>query len=150
MLAAASVVLGVLPRLADGLVGAAADSLDRAVGAVHLAVWHGFNVELALSAVALAGGIALFLARRPVGAVLATGEHLPTAGGGYIATLRGLNARRQPGDRRVPARLAPRLPRRHPAHRRARARRAPPRRDVVAGLAATPSTCRSTCRSRPC
>ena len=27
-----------------------------------------------------------------VGAVLATGEHLPTAAGGYVATLRGLNA----------------------------------------------------------
>jgi multicomponent Na+:H+ antiporter subunit A len=92
VLAAASVVFGVLPRLVDGLVGAAADSLDRAVGAVHLAVWHGFNIELALSAVALAGGILLFLARRPLGTVLATGQHLPTAAGGYLSTLRGLNA----------------------------------------------------------
>ena len=42
-------------------------SLDGAVGEVHLALWHGFNIELLLSAVALAGGVVLFVGRRPVG-----------------------------------------------------------------------------------
>ena len=100
VLAAASVVFGVLPRLVDGLVGAAADSLDRAVGAVHLAVWHGFNIELALSAVALAGGIA--------------------------AVPRPPTARRRPGHGRAPADRGRRLPghaarpqrRRQPGHGR--------------------------------
>ncbi|MET0146141.1 MAG: hydrogen gas-evolving membrane-bound hydrogenase subunit E [Ilumatobacteraceae bacterium] len=91
VLACASVAFGVVPRLLDGVVGAAADSLDAAVGDVHLALWHGFTVELALSAFALAGGVLLFLGRRPVGAVLALGGHLPSASRAYLRTLRGLN-----------------------------------------------------------
>ena len=92
MLAAVSVVLGVAPALVDGLVGAAADALDDAVGAVHLAVWHGLNVELLLSAVALAGGVALYVGQARVARLTSSAPRLPSADDTYVAALRGLNA----------------------------------------------------------
>ena len=43
------------------IIGAAADSLDGDSHGVHLAVWHGVNLALVLSGVALAAGATLFL-----------------------------------------------------------------------------------------
>ncbi|QXC59169.1 DUF4040 domain-containing protein [Aquihabitans sp. G128] len=79
VLAAATVLLGVVPGVADRLVGA------------HLAVWHGANAALGLSAVAIASGAALFVLRRRVGRALATGRNLPDGGRAYVGALRGLN-----------------------------------------------------------
>jgi multicomponent Na+:H+ antiporter subunit A len=92
LLAGLGVVLGVAPWIADGLIGAAARSLDPRVEPVHLAVWHGFNVALALSAVAVAVGSLLFAGRDRLAPVLALGARVPKAGDAYIASLRGLNA----------------------------------------------------------
>ena len=86
-----TVTLGLLPRLADGLVGAAEASLHAGAEGVHLAVWHGLNLPLALSATAIAGGSALFVLRRRVAPLLARGRSLPDGGDAYVATLRGLN-----------------------------------------------------------
>ena len=71
-------VLGIAPALVDRWAGGAARALDPAVEPVHLALWHGLNLPLALSAVALAGGAALFAARRRLAPVLAAGGRLPS------------------------------------------------------------------------
>ncbi len=47
--------------LGDDLIGAAATSLDPAVGHPHLKLWHGLNVPLLLSASAVALGVLLVL-----------------------------------------------------------------------------------------
>ena len=91
MLAAVSVVLGVAPSLANGIIGAAAESLDGDSHGVHLAVWHGVNLALVLSAVALAAGAALFLGRRRVERLLALGTPIPSGTAVYAAILRGTN-----------------------------------------------------------
>ena len=92
VLAAATAGLGVVPGLADGVVSAAGRSLHTSAEAVHLTVWHGFNLPLALSGVAVAGGVALFLLRRPLAAVLAAGSRIPDSGDVYLGFLRLMNA----------------------------------------------------------
>jgi len=58
-------VIGVLPAwLAGALVDAAAGAVVGRVVHAHLAVWHGWNLALAMSAVASAGGIAYYAARQ--------------------------------------------------------------------------------------
>jgi multicomponent Na+:H+ antiporter subunit A len=91
-LAALTVLFGLVPAAADELIGGAAESLSTAVEPVHLAVWHGLGLPLVLSLVVLAGGLGLFLARRPVARVLALGQRVPSGGEAYLAVLRGVNA----------------------------------------------------------
>jgi multicomponent K+:H+ antiporter subunit A len=57
-------LVGVLPALVAGpLVDVAArDMVGGALPAYHLSLWHGFNVPLLMSALALAGGVALYAA----------------------------------------------------------------------------------------
>ncbi len=65
ILAAATAAFGVLPQSIDRIVGAAATTLVGAEVPKYLAAWHGVNRALGLSALALAGGAALFaLSRR--------------------------------------------------------------------------------------
>ncbi len=92
VLAVASVVFGVLPRLVDGVIGAAAGALDSAASDVHLEVWHGLTIELLLSAIALGGGILLFVGRRSIAPVLAAGARLPSSAHAYVRTLHAVNA----------------------------------------------------------
>ena len=61
VLAFGCVVFGVVPSLEDSLAAASVHGLYEGSGTVHLAIWHGWNLELALSAVALGGGLALFV-----------------------------------------------------------------------------------------
>jgi multicomponent Na+:H+ antiporter subunit A len=91
VLAACTVGAGLLPGLLDGLVTAAARALDPATPPAHLALWHGPNAALALSAVTVVLGCVLFVARVPVARVLAIGGGVPTAGGAYRGTLRAVN-----------------------------------------------------------
>lgn len=91
ILAVFTVAFGLVPGLVDRLIEGAAQSLTPAVESVHLAVWHGWNLPLLLSGVVLAGGLVLFVARRPVERVLAVGQALPSGGQVYMATLRALN-----------------------------------------------------------
>ncbi|HEX2048639.1 MAG TPA: hydrogen gas-evolving membrane-bound hydrogenase subunit E [Acidimicrobiales bacterium] len=90
LLAAVTVVLGVAPAAADGLATAAVRSLDGTAEAVHLAVWHAFNLPLLLSVVTLAGGFLLAVADRPAQRVLAAGSAVPRADAVYLRTLHGL------------------------------------------------------------
>jgi multicomponent K+:H+ antiporter subunit A len=64
LLATACVVVGVLPALTLGpLVQIATTAmLGHAPPEFHLAIWHGFNLPLLLSVLALAGGAALYFA----------------------------------------------------------------------------------------
>lgn len=91
-LGAATLVLGTFPRLAQGLVTAAARSLDPAAGTVHLALWHGLNAPLALSAITLTGGVVLALADRRTQWVLARGSNVPRADAAYLGLLHALGA----------------------------------------------------------
>ncbi|MPY92879.1 MAG: DUF4040 domain-containing protein [Acidimicrobiia bacterium] len=91
VLAVLTVVLGFVPGLLDSLVDGADRALVPSAGPAHLALWHGFEPALVLSATSLALGALLFAGRRPVGRVLAVGRHLPSGGDAYVASLRGLN-----------------------------------------------------------
>ncbi|MGB3409889.1 MAG: hydrogen gas-evolving membrane-bound hydrogenase subunit E [Microthrixaceae bacterium] len=68
VLAAGSVVLGVMPVVWSGLIDHAANSLDPASHA-HLELWHGITPPLVLSGCTLGVGLVLFWARRRVAAV---------------------------------------------------------------------------------
>lgn len=61
-LSAVSVLLGVVPSLADDLASGVSAAYPGAEAA-HLALWHGINLELVLSLTALAAGAALFAVR---------------------------------------------------------------------------------------
>jgi multicomponent Na+:H+ antiporter subunit A len=94
VLGVASLVLGLVPALVDPLVQAVADRVEPGEGE-HLALWHGLNAELALSALTVAAGALLFWQRRPVTraqARLHTGPvHLLDADRGYHAAVLGLD-----------------------------------------------------------
>jgi multicomponent Na+:H+ antiporter subunit A len=84
---ALTVGLGSFPFLADSLVGGASTSLVGAPTDVHLAIWHGWEPALGLSALALGMGALLwrFLGRRPLLRLAPSMSHL------YGAGLRGVN-----------------------------------------------------------
>ena len=62
LLAVVCIAVGILPSLLLGpmVLVAATAMLGTAPPAFHLAIWHGFNLPLALSVLALAGGAALY------------------------------------------------------------------------------------------
>jgi multicomponent Na+:H+ antiporter subunit A len=91
VLSALTVAFGVAPGLIDRLIESAAESLTGASGPVHLAIWHGWNLPLLLSAVALVGGALLFVGRGPLDRLLAIGHRVPSGGEVYMAVLRSLN-----------------------------------------------------------
>jgi multicomponent Na+:H+ antiporter subunit A len=99
VLGALSIVLGVAPALADSLVTASVSALYGTLESVHLALWHGLNLPLLLSAVTLAGGVVLVLLDRPVQRVLAVGGQLLNGEEAYLIFLRALGrtARRVTG-----------------------------------------------------
>ena len=89
-----SLVFGVVPAVLDGIVGRTVGALHPAVGEVidpHLALWHGANLPLVLSIVAVGAGVALFAARSRVERTLAVGARVPTGTAVYLWLLRGTN-----------------------------------------------------------
>ncbi len=91
VLAGLTVLLGVVPDLASKLVYGAAESLDPAVEGGHLAIWHGVNEALVLSAVTIALGLAMVAGGRVVGRIGRV-VHVPFDGGAvYLGALRALN-----------------------------------------------------------
>ncbi|GAA3011025.1 DUF4040 family protein [Microbacterium aurantiacum] len=66
LLAAAGLVLGVLPFLLDDLVAGAATSAVGAPVDAYLELWHGFNLPLAVSAAVIALGTAMVVGRARV------------------------------------------------------------------------------------
>jgi multicomponent Na+:H+ antiporter subunit A len=91
VLAALTVVLGVAPAVVDRWAGGAARALDASIEPVHLALWHGVNLPLALSALALAGGLALFLGRAKIAPVLEWGSRVPSGADVYHGALGAVN-----------------------------------------------------------
>jgi multicomponent Na+:H+ antiporter subunit A len=67
VIALITVLGGVAPWLFDSLIGSAATALDGRVEHVHLALWHGWETPLYLSAAVIAGGVLLVAASRPFG-----------------------------------------------------------------------------------
>lgn len=68
--AATGLTLGFLPHLLDSLISPAATAAVGSTVETHLALWHGFNLPLAISAVVIALGITLVVFRRPVEAFM--------------------------------------------------------------------------------
>jgi multicomponent Na+:H+ antiporter subunit A len=83
-------LFGLVPGLLDRLLGAAAGALSLVPVTPHLAVWHGPNAALGLSAIALAGGAVIHLRRRQVDRALSVGSALPTGSDGYHAVVDGV------------------------------------------------------------
>lgn len=95
LLALASVALGPLAVLVvEPATTAAARDLPGETA--HLVLWHGFTLELLLSAVTIAGGAALFLLRTPIVPVLEALQPSRSAEDAYRRTLRtiGITATR--------------------------------------------------------
>jgi multicomponent Na+:H+ antiporter subunit A len=90
LFAGLGLVLGVAPQLLDRLATASLAGYGAAVAPLHLALWHGFGLPLALSAVALVGGVAIAASSRRLEPILADGGRIPTGGQVYLAALHGL------------------------------------------------------------
>jgi multicomponent Na+:H+ antiporter subunit A len=91
LLAALTLLTGVVPRLLDGIVSGASDALSPGAPAAHLAIWHGVNAALGLSALTIALGLVLFLQRGAVAGVLSFGRHVPSGSTVYLWVLRAVN-----------------------------------------------------------
>ncbi|MFT3853817.1 MAG: proton-conducting transporter membrane subunit [Ilumatobacteraceae bacterium] len=91
VLAAASLLFGVVPSLLNRLAGGAAEALDSRIHGVHLALWHGPTLALLLSTVAVVVGLAMFAGRRAVAGVQRVGGRIPDGGTVYAQILRGVN-----------------------------------------------------------
>jgi multicomponent Na+:H+ antiporter subunit A len=63
ILGGVGVVLGLFPALVSAPIASAGASVTGMVSTVSVALWHGFTVTLALSAVTLVGSVVLFLCR---------------------------------------------------------------------------------------
>jgi multicomponent Na+:H+ antiporter subunit A len=72
LLAGLTLLFGLWPQAVDKLVTAATLSLSPGAHPEHLAIWHGFNTALALSAVTIALGVLVFLSRRAIERVPST------------------------------------------------------------------------------
>lgn len=92
VLALTGLALGlVTPLVAHGLEPAASAAALSGEDVPHLALWHGLEPALGLSAVTLVGGVALFALRRPVEALQHRLAGFPSASGTYRHLMRGLD-----------------------------------------------------------
>jgi multicomponent Na+:H+ antiporter subunit A len=92
LLAALTLVLGVVPGLATGLASAATTAVLPDAHPDDLALWHGFGLPVVLTAVILAVGAGLVLARARVESLQGSMPTAPAAAAGYEGSLRGLLA----------------------------------------------------------
>jgi multicomponent Na+:H+ antiporter subunit A len=90
VLAAASLLFGLAPALLENMLHAYADSMPGGSD-YHLALWHGVNLPLLLSAGVLAAGTASFFARARLRRLRLGWLPLGNADRIYDATLRGLD-----------------------------------------------------------
>lgn len=91
-LALASVALGVAAQLLDAGLALYADTVHGEVeGHAHLALWHGLQPALAVSAVTLALGTLMFLARDGVARAQGLVPPLVESARGYWLTIRGID-----------------------------------------------------------
>ena len=90
VLAVFSIAMGLFPSPVSPYVGEAAKALDPLLEKAYLSLWHGFNTALVLSLVTFAAGLVLFLGRDRIEAWQARVPALPTADGGYRASVSGV------------------------------------------------------------
>ncbi|MBT1667351.1 Na+/H+ antiporter subunit A [Curtobacterium flaccumfaciens] len=92
VLALAGLALGLLtPVVAHGIEPAATVASLPGEEVPHLALWHGLEPALGLSAITLVGGLALFALRRPVEALQHRLAGFPSAAGTYRHGMRLLD-----------------------------------------------------------
>jgi multicomponent Na+:H+ antiporter subunit A len=65
MLSLASIVFGLFPGILDHFITTVTGAMYNSPEAVHLQIWHGFNLTLLLSAATLAAGIGLYFMLKP-------------------------------------------------------------------------------------
>ncbi len=92
LLAIGGVVTGVIPQLAEPLLASAADAAFKRETHLHLALWHGLNLPLGLSALVLATGVVLYKGWAKVQRLAATAGPLAALGPArlYDAAMRSL------------------------------------------------------------
>jgi multicomponent Na+:H+ antiporter subunit A len=90
VLAGLGLLLGVAPALVAPLVDDAWEAFGFEAQAPHLSLWHGLSVPLGLSALVIAGGAVLFVARVRVERWQAAAPRVPSALGAYERAVRGL------------------------------------------------------------
>jgi multicomponent Na+:H+ antiporter subunit A len=90
LLMALTVATGIVPATVDGLVNAAAQALVE-VEEIHLALWHGLTLALALSVLTIALGVGLVWVREPFAALQKRYGDWPGSQAAYEATVKGLN-----------------------------------------------------------
>jgi multicomponent Na+:H+ antiporter subunit A len=90
LLSALTLAAGLLPQLVSGLAVGGAQALDPRVPDYPLALWHGFNQALALSALTVLGGLALWGARRRLDRLQEGLQLLPDGVRAHDATVKGL------------------------------------------------------------
>lgn len=94
VLSVGSLVLGLVPQLVDPVAAAVSASYPRAEASAGLALWHGVNPALGLSALTLGLGVVLALGRRPLAElqsrVRAVLPDRVDADRGYAATVAGI------------------------------------------------------------
>ncbi len=89
VLSVPTILFGVVPALADGLVSPAAETLSAEAGEHHLHLWPGFVTGLYLSVAALAIGATLWVLRGPVAVVQERLAWSTDAAGLFAAGLAG-------------------------------------------------------------
>ncbi len=90
VLAVLTLLFGLFPSLIDPVIARAYASLVGVRAEHHLALWHGFTQALALSAVAIGAGFALFSWRLRVEKLQDSMPQVPSAQRGYDRTVKGL------------------------------------------------------------
>lgn len=92
ILAGSGLVLGCIAPVVDGWVSGYANTVPAPGGhPYHLALWHGFEPALGISAVTLALGLLLFWQRAWVSRLQSRVPALVDAGRAYWATMRGID-----------------------------------------------------------
>jgi multicomponent Na+:H+ antiporter subunit A len=86
------IILGIVPGIADRLACASVTGFGVRPDDVHLSMWHGFGLPLALSVLTLAGGLTMAVADRWLQPRLAWGGRVPSGAEVYLALLRGVGA----------------------------------------------------------
>ena len=89
-LAAMGLIAGVVPAVVSKVVVEAAHALDPHVEVHYLSLWHGLTIELALSAVTVLAGVAIFVGRVRVERVQERLSFMPAAATAYSWSLRSL------------------------------------------------------------
>ncbi len=90
ILAGLGLLFGIVPALVAPLVDDAWEAFGYEGHAPHMSLWHGLTVPLGLSALVIAGGVALFLARVRVERLQSSVPRLPSAFGAYERSVKGL------------------------------------------------------------